>query len=311
MIVDFHCDALMNLKDDDYKFNEENPEYQVDLPKLKRGNIDIQTFAVFVEPEYKPHAPLKRTIQITDKFFKLIEKYEDLGIAKNYKDIKNNLKKSKISALLSLEGADGVYDLSILRILYRLGFRIITLTWNQRNHIADGIGEAVANGGITNFGKDMINEMNNLGILIDVSHICERSFWDVIDNTEDPIVASHSNSRFICDNKRNLTDEQIKALAENGGVIGVNFCPSFLSKNDDPGYEDIAKHIEHVIGLVGSDHLGLGSDFDGIKDTPNNLENVGKIPDLLDFLKKRGTLNSKEMEKFKGQNWLRLVKNVF
>ena len=230
-VVDFHCDTLLKLKDGKYDFNVDNIDLHVDLPKLKRSGVNVQVFSIFVEPK-QPDLLFERVIQIIDEFYNLIENCDDLELATNFKEIKDIVENGKIAALLLLEGGDCLFDLSALRTLYRLGVRIVTLTHNKRNLIADGVGEDEACGGVTRFGKRVIKEMNRLGMVIDVSHLCEKSFWDVLKYSEDPVIASHSNAKSVCNHKRNLSDKQIIELAKKGGVIGINFCPPFLSEKE-------------------------------------------------------------------------------
>jgi membrane dipeptidase len=173
--------------------------------------------------------------------------------------------------------------------LYRLGVRLLTLTWNQRNQIADGIGESRTGSGLTEFGLKVIDEMNDLRMLIDVSHLSETGFWDVIKKSNDPIIASHSNCYALCPHLRNLKDEQIKAIADKGGVIGITFVP--------------------IVEKVGVDYVGLGSDFDGTDGLPLGLEGVDKIPNITEELLDRG-YKEREIEKILGGNFLRVFKEV-
>jgi len=187
--------------------------------------VKIAVFAVFVESKYKPEFALRRTIQLIDRFQLLIDNHEELKFIKNYSDIRKVMESDHIGVILSIEGADGIFDLAALRTFFRLGVRMISLTWNQRNHLADGIGEVEANGGLTLLGKKMIEEMNKLKIIIDVSHIAPAGFWDIAKHSKSPFIASHSNSKVVYQHKRNLDDKQIKEIGKNGGIIGINFAP--------------------------------------------------------------------------------------
>ena len=186
---------------------------------------------------------------------------------------------------------------------------MITLTWNYRNYIADGLDEIEANGGVTKFGKKFIEEMDDLGIVIDLAHLVPASFWDVIEYSNNPVVSSHSNVKNLCNHKRNLDDEQIKAIAQTGGLIGINFCPEFIKNNDEVKIDDLIEHINYIKNLVGIEYIGLGTDYDGITETPKKLENISKLPNLIKELKK-DNFTSNEIEKIINKNWLRVFKNV-
>ena len=201
-------------------------------------------------------------------------------------------------------------DLGVLRVLYRLGVRLLTLTWNQRNQIADGIGESRTASGLTEFGLKVIDEMNDLGMLIDVSHLSETGFWDVIKRSKTPIVASHSNCYALCSHLRNLKDEQIKALTDKDGVIGITFVPNFLTQEKrKTAVKDVVSHIDYLVEKAGIDYVGLGSDFDGTGGLPLGLEGVNKIPNITAELLNRGYMEG-EIEKILGGNFLRVFKKV-
>jgi membrane dipeptidase len=195
-----------------------------------------------------------------------------------------------------------------LQILYRLGVRAMTLTWNHRNEIADGVLENISKGGLSVFGHEVIREMNQLGMLIDVSHISEEGFYDVIEASSKPIAATHSNAWSVRPHPRNLKDEQITLLADKGGVIGINFYPVFLSDRK-AGLYDIIRHIEHIAGLAGIDVIGFGSDFDGIEETPEEVNGPQAFEKIINALLK---LNYKEEDvlKIAYKNYTRLLRDV-
>ena len=201
-------------------------------------------------------------------------------------------------------------DLGVLRVLYRLGVRLITLTWNQRNQIADGIGESRTGSGLTEFGLKVIDEMNDLGMLIDVSHLSETGFWDVIKRSKTPIIASHSNCYALCSHLRNLKDEQIKALTDKDGVVGISFVPNFLTQERrKTTVKDVVTHIDYLVEKAGINYVGLGSDFDGTGGLPLGLEGVEKMPNITAELLNRGYKEG-EIEKILGGNFLRVFKKV-
>jgi len=311
LVVDTHVDTIMNLVSGrTATLGERNSVGHVDFPRLREGGVDVQFFAAFIEPEFKPERSLKRALQMIAAFCRDAEKYpEAVGIALSYADIERITGEDRLAAVISIEGGEAVAgDLGVLACLYRLGVRSLGLTWNERNEIADGVGERVAGGGLTLFGRELIGEMNRLGMLIDVSHLAERGFWDVLECSRQPIIASHSNAQAICPHPRNLNDAQIKALAANGGVMGMNFYSSFICERE-PSLDRLVDHIEHIIGLVGPDHLGIGSDFDGISSAPVGLEDVTKLPNLTAKLLERGFAPA-TIRKILGENYLRVFRDV-
>jgi membrane dipeptidase len=188
------------------------------------------------------------------------ESPDKLSVVFTSNDILTAKKTGKHGLMLCMEGAEPLgTDLSLLRNFYKLGVRIICLTWHQRNAVADGAGEP-GTGGLSNFGKKLVQEMNRIGMVIDVSHMSEVGFWDVLSHSQRPVLASHSNARSLCDHPRNLTDEQIKSLTQKGGVIGINFLGQFV-KNQTPTVHDVLDHIDHIANLVGIDYIGLGPDW--------------------------------------------------
>jgi membrane dipeptidase len=279
---------------------------------MKEGGVDVQFFAIFIEDIYKPERSLKRTLQLIDCFYKEIEKnQDDISLVTNYNQIEEVNRAGKIAAILSIEGGEALEgDLGALRVLYKLGVRLLTLTWNQRNQIADGIWESRAGSGLTEFGIKVIDEMNDLRMLIDVSHLSETGFLDVIKKSKAPIVASHSNCYALCPHLRNLKDEQIKALADKGGVIGITFVPDFLTQEKRKTIvKDVVTHIDYLAEKAGIDCVGLGSDFDGTDDLPLGLEGVDKIPNITKELLDRD-YKEREIEKILGGNFLRVFKKV-
>ncbi|NLO88936.1 MAG: membrane dipeptidase [Clostridia bacterium] len=310
VIADAHCDTILEINKG-RKLGLRLDTGHLDIPRMHEGGINIQFFAVFVEEQFKPHSVLERTLHLMDDFFKEVEENrEKIELIFSYPDINRILKGNKIAALLCVEGGEAIQeDLALLRILYHLGVRCLTLTWNHRNAIGDGINEKPI-GGLSNFGIKVVKEMNRLGMLIDVSHLNQGGFWDVVKYTEYPVIASHSNVYELCNHPRNLNQRQIKALAEIGGVICVTFVPYFLTHNSDTAeLDDVIAHIKYIKKLVGVDYIGIGSDFDGTETLPKGLEHAGKIPSLIDALWKDGFKDS-EIEKIMGGNIIRLLKNV-
>lgn len=312
IVFDGHCDTILEIMNHKKSLGSRTPTGHLDIPRMQEGGVDVQFFAVFIEDIYKPDRSLKRTLQLIDCFYKEIEKNQnDILLVTNFNQIKEANKKGKIAAILSIEGGEALEgDLGVLRVLYKLGVRLLTLTWNQRNQIADGIGESRTGSGLTEFGLKVIDEMNDLGMLIDVSHLSETGFWDVVKRSKAPIVASHSNCYALCPHLRNLKDEQIKALTDKGGVIGITFVPNFLTQEKrKTTVEDVVKHIDYLVEKVGVDYVGLGSDFDGTGSLPLGLEGVDKIPNITEELLDRG-YKEKDIKKILGENFLRVFKEV-
>lgn len=311
-VFDGHCDTILEIMNHKRSLRDRAPNGHLDIFRLKEGGVDIQVFAVFIEDTYKPHNSLKRTLQLIDCFFSEIEENRDnISLVVNYNQIKEVNQGGKIAAILSIEGGEALEgDLAALRVLYKLGVRWLTLTWNQRNQIADGLYESRTGGGLTEFGLKVIDEMDRLGMVIDISHLSEAGFWDVIKHSKKPIVASHSNCYAICPHSRNLKDEQIKAIADNNGVIGVTYVPCFLTQeNREATIEDVIKHIDYLVEKAGVNYVGLGSDFDGTGSLPLGLEGVEKIPNITIELVKRG-YKEEDIKKILGGNFIRVFKEV-
>lgn len=321
LVVDTHCDTLLRVvgrgnmfgrKQEQYHLRDRHQEGHIDLPRLQEGGVDVQFFAAYIEPIYKPDRSLKRTLQLFDGFFTELEANQDkMVLAKTAADIEEAKAAGKVAAVLAIEGGEALEgDLGVLRILHRLGVRAIGLTWNERNDIADGVGDCRSGGGLSEFGARLIAEMNRLGILVDVSHLSDPGFFDVIALSKQPIIASHSNARAVCDHRRNLTDEQIKLLAENGGVMGMNFCAPFVKADGQPTLDDLIAHIDHIVQLVGPEHVGLGSDFDGITSAPKELTDASKMPLITEALLKRG-YSEEHIRLILGGNYMRIFRQVW
>lgn len=321
LVVDAHCDVLQFLfpgRRDVTRFDSRikdglgrrSEEGHVDIPRMIEGGVDCQVFAVFTAFKPYPSRPLSAALQMIDIFHSECEKNSDKIVpVVNHDEILKAHQGGKIAAMLSIEGAEVIEaNLGVLRMLYRMGVRMMSLTWNWRNELADGVGEKQSKGGLSDLGVKVAKEMEKLGMVIDVSHLSDSSFWDLIEVARTPIMASHSNCRAICPVPRNLTDDQIKAIAETDGVVGMNFASSFVHR-EKATLERLVDHIDHVVQLVGVEHVGLGSDFDGITFTPEGLEDVTKIPNITKTLVSRG-YPDEDIKKILGENHLRVFKKV-
>ena len=280
----------------------------VDIPKMYEGGQTCQVFSLWMEPEFKPDRCVRRTLQMVDTFHSELEANSDrISLATTADDIIEAKKEGRVVAMLSVEsGGDAIEgDLSVLRVLYRLGLRMFGLTYNRRNMLADGNAENRTKSGLTELGVQTVEECNRLGIVVDVSHIGDTSFYDVLEVTKAPIVASHHGLRALHDTSRFMTDDQVKALAENGGVIGVMYG---IGPSQEVTLGDVADRIEHVINVAGAEYVGLGSDWDG-GCRPTGLEDSSKLPNLTGELVARG-YSEDEIKKVLGGNFLRVFKKI-
>lgn len=281
-----------------------NIDIQINFPNMKKGGIDAAFFAVDVTLALKNH--LTYALDAFGYFHMEVADASDVVIAKSAVDIQNAKANGKRAAILVIENSDGTEgSLNVLHMLHQLGVRSMGLTHNTSSWAADGNEETRSEGGLTTFGISLIQEMNKLGMLIDVSHISEHGFWDVIETTTKPIIASHSNAKALCDHPRNLTDEQIKAMAQTGSSIGVTFVPRFVDTNT-PTFDRLIDHIDHIAQLVGPDHIGIGSDFDG---GGTLVKDATEFPKFTEALINRN-YSETDIRKILGENHLRVLKDA-
>jgi membrane dipeptidase len=309
-VIDFHCDTLLRLMDDRNKLELSKNSLKVDIEKLMKASSMAQFFAVYVDLNENKD-PLQTCLNMIDKFYlELGKNSKEISIATSYQQLMENERLGKISAFLTIEEG-GVLkgNLSNLRNLHRLGVRLMTLTWNYPNEIGyPNCNMEYKDMGLTETGKQIVCEMNKLGMIIDVSHLSDGGFYDVARLSTKPFVASHSNSRAIKSHSRNLTDDMIKLLSEKGGVLGINFEKEFLGTSDKSRVEDMIHHIKHVRNIGGIDVISIGTDFDGI--SPNlEIENIGQIHKLIDALRKNH-FSQDEIEKICFKNAIRIIQNV-
>lgn len=301
-VIDLHCDALLKLWEGKGQLRFTNaPELDTNKERLKTGDVKVQCFAIFIEPDIPQDQKFQVVLEQVDYFYtEVLGKNQDMKQIKKWSDF-YKLKAGEIGAMLTLEGVDAIgNDLAKLRILFQLGIMSVGLTWNTANLAADGAGEP-RGGGLTLFGKEVVALNNQYQVLTDVSHLCERAFWDVIELAQYPI-ASHSNSKKLCHHPRNLTDEQATAMIKKGGTIHVVYHPPFIKEDGNATIADLIKHIEHFCGLGGVNHIGLGSDFDGINQFVLNFENAAKTQNLINELLKH--YKEEEVRGFAYQNFL-------
>ena len=288
--ADLHCDALYKMMmDPRLSFpgtgGTDSGGLDVTAERLRAGGVDLQVFAIFLEEplSLEPETALKAA----DLFWENVLSLPGFRLVRTAGDLDEAARAGDIAALLSLEGADCLRGRWwALRLLHRLGLRLLGLTWNHANWAADGVMEP-RGGGLTAAGRRLVRECEALGILLDVSHLSERGFWDLADMAARPFFASHANARSVCDHPRNLTDDQIRAVIAAGGVIGVTFVPDFLTDRGGATIDDVIRHVERICELGGADHLGFGSDFDGIDRHVAGLEHPGRYPALAEALLRR------------------------
>lgn len=327
-VADMHCDTIAEifygLKEGKNLGLAKN-DLQLDLEKMVKGDYLVQNFAMFVSLKNYPD-PLEHCQKLIDVFYRELDKNRDkIALALNYNDIISNRDSGRMSALLTIEeGGVTRCDLSHLRNFYRLGVRMLTLTWNYENGIGYPNFKLIegekpdfhspnTKDGLTEFGFAFIEEMERLGMIIDVSHLSDAGFYDVLKHTKKPFVASHSNARGVCGHVRNLSDDMIRNLSERGGVMGMNYCPSFLA--DAEREEDavgtisaIVDHIKYITAVGGYECIGLGSDYDGIP-AHRDLPDASCLPGLAEALEKEGFKNH-EIEAIFYKNVLRVYKDV-
>lgn len=284
---DAHCDTGSECKEKCAELKANS--LHLDLERMERYDGYIQVFAAFVDQKNISCTPFEHCETILNHLRKQLEENKDIIsiIASEY-DLHEVAKSGKLGAILSIEGGEALNGMiENLFHFYNMGVRLITLTWNYANEIADGILES-RHGGLTEFGRTAISVMEDLGIVVDVSHLSERGFWDVAEYTKYPFVASHSNAKKLCNHPRNLSDEQILCITKRRGCIGINFYPLFLNQSRNSDIMDILRHIEYIRGLSGEEFIGFGSDFDGVSCLPDGISGVESMADLLVILKKVG-----------------------
>ena len=290
-VFDLHCDTVTKLIGEDLKGSMDirYNDAHIDLERAGKLPGYAQCFAFWSTPDI----PLPRGLKVQDLFWRQVSLLQDLldknrdiiRQARTGGDIRRNYENGLMSAIFTLEGPAGIeFDPGKLEKIHNLGFRISTLGWNEVNCLT---GSHKTGGGLTKRGREYVKECQRLGILVDVSHISDEAFWQILDMTEKPVIASHSNSRNVCDDSRNLTDDMFRAICATGGVAGFNLCPSFVGEG--AGIDMCCDHILHFLELdPDGTHVALGGDLDGISETPLGFEGVQDYPKLACRLLERG-----------------------
>lgn len=361
IVADLHCDTPLQLRRG-YELGERHNHYHIDIPRLKEGGVDLQVFALFVDTGVDSNECLQEVEDLYNHLIVQIEKNsENIKICTSASGFEKIKKSNKIGAFLGIENGMAIEnDLDNLDYFYQKGIRYMTLSHAKSHDWCSSSSDEGSNKfGLTDFGREVVSKMNELGMIVDVSHISIKAFYDVIETSNKPIIASHSNAYSICSHDRNLNDDQLKEIADNGGVVGINFASHFLSEqfskelklyfskktkdrenihisflskektemDTEEGYfalckkirnqfesiypdlNIIADHIDYMTNLIGFDHLALGSDYDGLLDPPDGVENCSQLPNLTAELLRRG-YKDENIKKILGLNFLRVFKEI-
>jgi len=368
IVVDTHADTPMRFVDENFDPGTDAGRGHWDLRKVKDGNLGVEFFSIWVEPQTNKGKEIKRALEMIDSVYRVVKAHpKEMSIASGTKDIYALRRgpNKKLAVLMGVEGGHAIdSDLAVLRNYYRLGVRYMTLTWANSTPWAQSSGDLpktpdpktgrIPDPGLNDFGRTIVREMNRLGMMVDVSHVSDRTFYHAILVSRAPVIASHSSARAITNVPRNMTDDMLVALARNGGVAMVNFNCGFISgdynarakkfaddhpkemqqyrelrrkyTNKDPGvtYQDLQaleqqfesavarppfsalmQHIEHMVKVAGVDHVGIGSDFDGVTCLPQGIDSVADLPKISEALVQRG-YTSEQIQKILGGNVLRV-----
>jgi membrane dipeptidase len=353
--VDTHADTPSEYLKQPFDLGVVNAKGEIDYPRMKAGGLDAEFFAAYVPAKYAKGGAATYCLKIMETIHEMVDRYPAWArFAGSTADIRNAARDGKRAILIGIEGGHAIEDsLDLLRAFYRFGARYITLTHTNTNNWADSSGDEEKHNGLTPFGKEVVLEMNRLGMIVDISHVSDKTFFDVVETSKAPVMASHSSARALANHKRNMTDDMLRALAKNGGVAMVNFYVVFLSdearlasmerdkrlapqiadlKAKDPSmgeaydagmeelykqnplppvpYTKIVDHIDHMVKVAGIDHVGIGSDFDGISGNhPVGMEDVSKLPAIRAEMKRRG-YSEADIRKVMGENFMRVFAEV-
>ncbi len=313
-LIDLHCDTFYRMKECSTKQNILQNQFHVDLEKLKKVRSYIQCFALFSDAHICVKNGIEPWTYILELYSLLKEELEKtnglLEVARSIEEADAIKSRGHISALLTVEDGGIINnEMKRLDLLYKMGIRMLSLTWNYSNSLGHPNLQSTSHLGLTSFGFDTVGRMNELGMMIDVSHLSDKGFWDIIDASTKPILASHSNARAVIERNRNLDDKMIKALAEKGGIMGLNFCPYFLSsKSDVMVIDDLIKHLIHIRNVGGAEVMAIGTDFDGMNGELE-IQHIGQMDKLTDALMKAG-FSDLDIERLYYKNAKRLFKDV-
>ncbi len=340
LVVDTHIDTITHLMARHPDFGLRLEAGHVDIPRLREGGVGAALFAIWLDDDvYDEPGSLKYVMQGIDLMRRTVEAHTDtLEIAYTGDDVERIHNEGRIAVLLTVEGGNAICsDLGVLRQLHRAGIRSITLTWQYATPWCDSCNDE-PHGGLTELGRDIVKEMGQIGMLADVSHISDRAFFDVLEAADGPVFASHSSCRSLQDARRNMTDDMIVSLGQAGGVININFASPFIGGPDHPPFVPMLKperslfrdqferihqpdgkpgapmnrlldHFDLAVKLAGADHVGIGSDYDGVSSVPIGMDDISRLPNLTHGLLERGH-NENTVTKMLGANNLRLFKQT-
>ena len=365
LVIDTHADTPQRFLDEGFDIGSTDPKDagHISLDKAKRGNLGAEFFSIWVEPENNQGHYARHTFDLIDSVYDEARRHPDrMMMAFSVADIERAHREHKLAALMGIEGGHSIEnDIHLLRDYYRLGVRYMTLSWSNTNEWADSSGDiddpkVQHHNGLTDFGKQVVLEMNRLGMMVDISHVADKTFWDAIATTNAPVIASHSSARALVDAPRNMTDDMLRAVAKNDGVVQVNFYSGFddadfrkameaqakdqaaaiqkytdqlkaeakpidyvdvdrierewMAKIPRPPLKSLIDHIDHIAKIAGIDHVGLGSDFDGVSGaTPQGIDSAADLPKITQALLERG-YNPSDIHKILGGNLLRVFGQV-
>jgi membrane dipeptidase len=310
-IFDLHCDAVLRLVEG--RDLGRRGDGQFDLVRAKSGGLGAVFLAGWVDPRSLPGGAAARTLALLAELHRFVgANRARIGIALSAGDVERVTRSGRIAAMLAIEGGHALEgDLRLLEMYAALGVRSVTLTWANSNEWADASTDpVVARGGLSAFGRDVVRAMNRLGMVVDLAHVSCGTFADALDATRRPVLVTHAGARALCDHPRNVDDGQLRALARNGGMVGICAYPPFLSSGrpEDVGVDDVLDHVDHAVGVAGIDHVGFGSDFEGITLVPKGLEDVSRLQILARGLASRGYADH-EIRKILWTNALRVVRS--
>jgi membrane dipeptidase len=365
VIVDTHADTPQRFLDEGFDIGSTDPKDvgHISLDKAHRGNLGAEFFSIWVDPETNQGHFAQHTFDLIDSVYEQAARHPDrMMMAFSVADIERAQREHKLAALMGIEGGHSIEnDMHLLRDYYRLGVRYMTLSWSNTNEWADSSGDindtkVQHHNGLTDFGKQVVIEMNRLGMIVDISHVADKTFWDAIATTKAPVIASHSSARALVNHPRNMTDDMLRAVAKNGGVVQVNFYSAFVdedyrkameaqdkdeaaavqeymverkaagktvtytdkdrverewtAKIPRPPFKSLIDHIDHVAKVAGVDHVGLGSDFDGVSGaTPQGMDSAADLPKITQALLDRG-YSAEDIKKILGGNLLRVFRQA-
>jgi membrane dipeptidase len=356
VVVDLHCDTTQLMVDEGYDLAQEHDYAQVDLPRMRRGGMTGVFLSIYTPARLPPLEAMRRAlIQIDTVRQETRRLARHLMPATTAADIETAKKQGKIAVLMGVEGGHMIdSSLSLLRTYYELGARYLTLTHSRNTPWADSSGDKPQHQGLTEFGRQVVHEMNRLGMMVDISHVSDQTFYDALETSSAPLIASHSSCRAIAGHARNMTDDMLRALAKKGGVVHINYFSGFLDQDYNrryaalqeenrreseidqklasqprrrreeqrklnalrlgklgrPPFSRLLDHFTHAVKVAGVDHVGLGSDFDGVSDLlPEGMEDISKTPNLVRGLMERG-FSDDDILKILGGNTLRVMREV-